>query len=111
MPVYEVNLMGTVNILEDSSRLKRRIFLIGYRELHTGADVAQVIRELEPGADIWVGPGMTEWQKLFFRTTLDISKARGQLSYQPQYDLRRGLADHITMQRQFEASQTTRGDT
>jgi UDP-glucose 4-epimerase len=93
----------------DSSRLKQRIFLIGHGKLQTGADVAEVIRELEPGADVQVGPGMTEQEEHFFRTTLDISAARDQLDYQPQYDLRRGIADYIAMQRQFEASKATGG--
>ena len=91
----------------DSSRLKQRIFLIGYGELHTGADVAEVIKELEPGVDVQVGPGMTEQEENFFRATLDISAAREQLGYQPQYDLRGGIADYIAVQRRFEAFQVS----
>jgi nucleoside-diphosphate-sugar epimerase len=41
------------------------------------------------------------------RGTFDISNSKEQLGYQPQYDLRRGIADYIAMQRQFETFQVS----
>lgn len=95
----------------DSNKLKQRIFLIAYGKLQTGADVADAIKAIEPSAVVEVGPGQTEEEERVsvIRGTFDISAAREQLGYEPQYDLRKGIADYIAMQREFEASQAARG--
>ncbi len=91
----------------DSKKLTQRVYLIGFGKLSSGEDVASAFQDLEPEIDVRVGPGMTERQRVSFRTTLDISAAREELGYQPEFGLRRGIADYIAMQREFETSKVT----
>ncbi|NIM95974.1 MAG: NAD-dependent epimerase/dehydratase family protein [Anaerolineales bacterium] len=100
---------GTLLALDaDGKKLKQRLFLIAQGKLNSGEDAAQAIREIEPDIDVQVGPGMTDMQAKFFRTTLDISKAREQLGYEPEFDLKSGIAEYISLQRayaEYKASQ------
>ena len=58
--------------------------------------MAQVVRDLVPGAQIQVGPGPVEWlpgKPMPVKGALDISRARRELGYEPKYDLKEGLAE------------------
>ncbi len=61
-------------------------------------EVAAAVEELIPGARIELGPGPLEYAPGVpypRKGTLDIRRARDDLGYAPQYDLRRGLAEYI----------------
>jgi nucleoside-diphosphate-sugar epimerase len=53
-------------------------------------DVTNVIKKLLPDVSVNIGPGVLEVQGL-----QDISRARSDLDYEPQYDLEKGVKDYI----------------
>lgn len=61
-------------------------------------ELAAVVEGLIPGARIELGPGPLEYMpgiRYPRKGTLDIRRAREDFGYNPQYDLRRGLAEYI----------------
>ena len=60
------------------------------------------MRELIPGADVEIGPGLDYMQSgkpsycLF-----DISRARRELGYEPHYNLRHGVEDYLAILSRF----------
>ena len=88
----------------DPTGLKDRAFLVGTgQELVTPGQMADIIREFIPTADIEIGPGLDEFDKreILFRGVLDISRARQQLGYDPQYDIRKGMQEYVTIYRSY----------
>jgi UDP-glucose 4-epimerase len=77
------------------------------RDPVTPLRVAEVVRELIPGADIEIGTGLTpleEWDAAT-RGRFDISPAETQLGHAPRFaDLRQGIADYIADLRRFSVS-------
>ncbi|MBI4280235.1 MAG: NAD(P)-dependent oxidoreductase [Armatimonadetes bacterium] len=71
-----------------------RIYNIGSGAAVTLRDAAQAVRRLVPGAQIEVGPGL-EFNPGFggHYIILDISRARREIGYAPEFDLTRGIAD------------------
>ena len=77
--------------------------------LVTAGGVAELVRQLVPGADIEIGTGLSkdDLVEIAYRGVLDIAPARAQLGYQPRFtDLRAGLADYIDAYRRFQVAQT-----
>lgn len=66
------------------------IYNIGTGEAVTLTQAAAILRELEPAADLTVGPG---WLSTRHLCRLDISRARAELGYAPRFALHEGLAD------------------
>jgi nucleoside-diphosphate-sugar epimerase len=84
--------------------LRDRIFLIATgTKLVTPGEIAGIVRDLIPGADIQVGAGLTEWNKreIRYRGLINIGRAREQLGYNPQYDIRKGTEEYIQLYRSF----------
>jgi nucleoside-diphosphate-sugar epimerase len=74
------------------------------RELRTGGDVARIVRELVPGADVEVADEWTETdrEELAFRGRISINNAREQLGWEPELaELERGVADYVEHFRVF----------
>ncbi|MBI4573736.1 MAG: NAD(P)-dependent oxidoreductase, partial [candidate division NC10 bacterium] len=64
----------------------------------TVREMAQLVRELIPGAEISVGGGLLEWQPgstMPVKGALDLTRAKAAFGYQPKYDLKAGLAEYI----------------
>ncbi len=78
--------------------------------LVTAGRVAELVREVVPGANIEIGSGLSEedrW-KAQFRGLLDVAPARQQLGYAPRYpDLREGIVEYVESYRQFLADTST----
>jgi nucleoside-diphosphate-sugar epimerase len=58
------------------------------------AEIVRIIKELVPGADISVGPGMLEFVPglpVWKKGALDIGRAERVLGYRPRYDIRAGI--------------------
>jgi nucleoside-diphosphate-sugar epimerase len=88
----------------DPSKLRDRVFLVGTgQKLVTPGQLAETVREFVPRADVEIGPGLDEYDKreILMRGVLDISRARQQLGYEPQYDYREGMRDYIAMYRGY----------
>lgn len=64
----------------------------------TVAELAQIITELVPGAQLTVGPGRYRHGnqvELVKKGALDITRARDEIGWTPQFDIRSGLAAYI----------------
>jgi nucleoside-diphosphate-sugar epimerase len=72
--------------------------------LVTAGDVAGLVKECIPGADIEIGSGLSEQDRIEmrYRGVLSIENAREQLGYEPLYaDIRDGIAQYIQVYRQY----------
>lgn len=79
-----------------TEKLTDRIFNIGTGIGVTLKDVAGVLRRHMPNAVIEVGAGLNFLGSPYpMAGVYDISRARQQLGYTPQYDLERGIADYL----------------
>ena len=59
-------------------------------------DFARVIRKHLPQAKIEIGPGLNFLGMPYPASGIyDISRARAELGYAPQFDLERGIADYL----------------
>jgi nucleoside-diphosphate-sugar epimerase len=66
--------------------------------LRTGSDVARIVRELVPGADVEVADEWTDSDtaELRFRGEISIANGREQLGWSPRFaELERGIEDYI----------------
>ena len=63
------------------------------RVLRRRGEVADVARRLVPGAGIRLGPGRQPTSHL--RGPSDITRARTELGYEPNYTLEQGMADWL----------------
>jgi nucleoside-diphosphate-sugar epimerase len=66
--------------------------------LRTGGDVARIVRELVPGADVEVADEWTESDaaELRFRGQISIANGREQLGWTPRFaELEHGIADYV----------------
>jgi nucleoside-diphosphate-sugar epimerase len=75
--------------------------------LRTGGDVARIVRELIPNAEVEVGEEMTEGDRheLPFRGVISIDNARQQLGYEPRFmRLEDGIAEYVERFRGFLAA-------
>lgn len=75
--------------------------------LVTTTEVAKIIRELVPGADVEIGEELSEAEKpvVALRGELSIDNARTQLGWEPRYaSIRDGIAQYLEQYRAFVAS-------
>ncbi len=73
-------------------------------EMVTTTEVAQIVRELVPGADVEIGEELSEAEKpvVALRAELSIENARAQLGWEPQYaSIRDGIAQYVEDYRAF----------
>jgi nucleoside-diphosphate-sugar epimerase len=82
-----------------SENLRQRVFNVGGPEETSDRDTARTIKEFIPDAVINLKGGGVN------RRAFDSSAARKQLGYEPMYDLRAGINDHIEMYRAFKKTQ------
>ena len=64
----------------------------------TVAEMAAIVRELVPGAQLSVGPGPYrhgDQIEMVRKGALDVSRAAAELNWRPRYDIRAGLAAYI----------------
>jgi len=77
-------------------KLPSRVYNIGSGVGHTLNDFADVLRKRLPNADITIGPGLNFLGSPHPHAGIyDISRARNELGYEPQYDLERGINDYL----------------
>lgn len=85
-------------ILEAPPQADRVYFGATGEQLRTASDVASIVRDLVPGADIEVGDAWTEVDRAErpFRGRYSVEAARTQLGWRPRFaDLRAGIEDYI----------------
>lgn len=69
------------------------VYNIGTGKASTVGEAAKILRELAPGIDISVGPGLLPTKHY---CALDISRAQKELGYSPRFTLREGLTDCLS---------------
>lgn len=88
--------------------VKDRIFYAATGEkLVTAGRVAEIVKELIPGASIEIGPGLSEADmvEIAYRGVLDVSAGRQQLGYAPRFaDIRAGIAQFIERYTEYLSS-------
>ena len=91
--------------LLDAPTTADRVFYAATGEpLVTATEVAQIVSELVPGADIAIGDTLSDDDQieLGFRGVLSIENAQQQLGWQPAYrSVRDGVAEYVSTYRQF----------
>lgn len=82
-----------------ASALTQRVFNIGSGTMHSAAQVAETVCIVLPNADIEIGAGLSELEQndMRARGMLDLSAARQQLRYEPQFTLEAGIRDYVAM--------------
>jgi UDP-glucose 4-epimerase len=84
---------------------KSRVYNIGTGVGVTLNDVARVIRKHLPKADIEIGPGLNFLGMPYPASSVyDVSRARTELGYAPQYDLEKGIADYLESLERLKAN-------
>ena len=72
---------------------KHRIFNIGTSEMHTLRELADIVRKIVPNAVFEIGPGFDIAEPV--RGPLNMTKAKEELGYEPQFPLEEGVKDYI----------------
>jgi nucleoside-diphosphate-sugar epimerase len=94
-----------------AERVRDRVFHVGTgRRPVTAGEVAQVVRELVPEADIEIGPGLgaDEERDAATRGAFDMTAAHEQLGFTPSFaDIRAGIADYISCFRRYQEQTAT----
>jgi UDP-glucose 4-epimerase len=94
--IYNKDSAHGVYLATVAEKVPSRVYNIGSGERHSLLDIAEAVRKRIPNADISIGPGDN-----FFGTPYplhgiyDVSRAREELGFSPQYDIERGVADYI----------------
>ncbi len=103
------DIAGLVLAMLDAPRDADRIFYGSTGgEMVTTSEVAAIVRELVPGADVEIGEELSEAEKgvVALRAKLSIENARAQLGWEPQYlSIRDGIEQYIEQFRSFHESQ------
>jgi UDP-glucose 4-epimerase len=83
---------------------EHRIYNIGTGEGSTLARAAEFIRSVVPGAEIEVGPGLDYGTGAGRYCIFDISRARAELDYEPDFDHEAGIRDYLEVLETREAA-------
>ncbi len=97
--------MGIINAY-DAPSPNYYLYNISFGQLRSVKEVVEVLRELFPGQTFEVGLGLwSGWipkaefkgvrYQVAIRSPLDISRAKADLGYQPQYDIDKGIPDYV----------------
>jgi nucleoside-diphosphate-sugar epimerase len=75
---------------------EQRVINVASGHARTAAEVAQIVRDKIPGADIEIGDDLTplEEQNVKMRASLDISSAKRLLHWSPKWPLEAGIAEY-----------------
>lgn len=90
---------GVVMAALAERRMDGRVYNIGGGSGVTLFEAAKAVTDVVPSADIEVGAGLgfaPARTEATHHPWLDIDKARREIAYEPQYDLREGISDCVT---------------
>ena len=84
---------------------RRRTYLIGSGRLVSYREIVEAVKRACPGARVSVGPGLDPFRIGFMGFGLfDISAARAELGYQPQYSLDEAIHDYVQLLESWKPS-------
>ena len=85
--------------------MKSRVYNIGTGVGVTLRDFERVIKKHIPNAQMDIGGGLNFYGFAYPATGVyDISRAREELGYKPEYDLERGIADYLAALKQMKVA-------
>ena len=88
-----------------AAKVPSRVYNIGSGVGHTLNDFAAVLRKMLPRADIKIGPGHNFLGMPYQpHGVYDISRARDELGFKPQYDIERAIADYLEALKRIQAN-------
>jgi UDP-glucose 4-epimerase len=88
-----------------ADKVKSRVYNIGTGVGVTLRDFERVIKKHIPKAVIEIGGGLNFYGLAYSATGVyDISRARNELGYAPEYDLERGIADYLAALKRMKAA-------
>ena len=94
--IYNKDSANGIFLATVAEKVKSRVFNIGTGVGVTLRDFERVIKTHIPNAQMEIGGGLNFYGFPYPATGVyDISRAREELGYQPQYDLERGIADYL----------------
>jgi UDP-glucose 4-epimerase len=75
---------------------EQRVINVASGNARTASEVAKIVRDTIPGADIEIGDELTplEEQNVKMRTSLDIAAAKRLLNWSPKWPLEKGIAEY-----------------
>ncbi|HSB80197.1 MAG TPA: NAD-dependent epimerase/dehydratase family protein [Candidatus Methylomirabilis sp.] len=81
----------------DAEKPRHRVYNITGGKAYTTTQVGEIIQEMFPAAEVNIGPGPVEVDgvPLPRKGTLAIARARDDLGYTAEYDIRKGLAEYV----------------
>jgi UDP-glucose 4-epimerase len=87
-----------------AEKVPSRVYNIGSGIGLTLNDFAAVLRKKIPGADIEIGPGLNFLGMPYPPHGIyDVTRARQELGFKPEYDLERGIGDYIDSLKRMQA--------
>jgi len=89
---------------------EQRVINVANGNARTAAEVASIVRDTIPGADIEIGDELTplEEQNVKMRTSLDNAAAKRLLNWSPQWPLEKGIAEYAdTFRRHLSRTSTS----
>src|SRR5215216_4625198 len=89
--------VGIVKAL-DKPNHRYDVYHIATGEAPSLAEIARIVNDLVPGAEIAIEPGpyrFVDGTEAVRKGALDITRARAELGYEPRYPIRAGLASYI----------------
>jgi UDP-glucose 4-epimerase len=88
-----------------ADKVKSRVYNIGTGVGVTLRDFERVIKKHIPKAQMQIGGGLNFYGFAYPATGVyDITRAREELGYRPQYDLEKGIADYLATLKQLKAA-------
>jgi UDP-glucose 4-epimerase len=87
----------------EEKELTQRVYLTTSGEIFSSIQVAELIKEMIPGAAIEIGSALSDAEKIDAakRGKLDISLAKRELGYKPQFRLRQAIQDYIRLFKEY----------
>lgn len=100
--IYNKDSANGIYLATVADKLKSRVYNIGTGIGSTLRDFERIIKRHIPDAVMEIGPGLNFFGFPYPATSVyDISRARAELGYEPQYDLERGIADYLASLRRL----------
>ncbi|HEX9880548.1 MAG TPA: NAD(P)-dependent oxidoreductase [Candidatus Binatia bacterium] len=96
---YIRDIAGAVSLAYPRQNQKQVVYNVSSGTLVTYRDIALAIKECVPGATFEFSPGIQDNPLRPNRGPLDISRARNDLGYTPQYDLKQGMREFVEWSR------------
>ena len=103
--IYNKDSALGIYLATTADNVKSRVYNIGTGVGVTLRDFERVIKKHIPGAKMEIGGGLNFYGFAYPATGVyDISRARDELGYKPEYDLEKGIADYLAALKQMKVA-------